>query len=58
MPVLVVAGQAGVGARMIGAVLPLCDNARGVVLIGWGRSIPEEAPDQVTVLLEKFLDSN
>ena len=56
MPVLVVAGEAGVGARMIDAVVPLCENARGVLLDGCGHYIPEEAPDRLAVLLEEFLE--
>jgi pimeloyl-ACP methyl ester carboxylesterase len=56
MPVLVVAGAAGVGARMIDAVVPLCDNARGVLLEGCGHYIPEEVPERLAVLLEEFLE--
>jgi pimeloyl-ACP methyl ester carboxylesterase len=57
MPVLVVAGASGVGARMIEAVVPLCDNARGVLLDGCGHYIPEEVPERLCVLLEEFLGS-
>ena len=55
MPVLVVAGDAGVGARMIQAIVPVCEQARGVVINACGHYIPEEAPEQLGELLLDFL---
>lgn len=55
MPVLVVVGDAGVGQRMIDAVLPLCERARGAVLKDCGHYIPEEAPDALVRVLMEFL---
>lgn len=55
MPVLVVVGASGVGPRMIDAVTPLCENARGVVLDRCGHYIPEEAPERLVALLEEFI---
>jgi pimeloyl-ACP methyl ester carboxylesterase len=54
MPVLVVGGASGVGARMVEALLPLCENARGVVFDECGHYIPEEAAPRLVPLLEDF----
>jgi pimeloyl-ACP methyl ester carboxylesterase len=53
-PVLVIAAAAGVGARMIDAITPLCENARGVVFDQCGHYIPEEAPQRLCAELKKF----
>ena len=53
-PVLVIAAAAGVGTRMIDAVTPVCENARGVVFDQCGHYIPEEAPQRLCAALETF----
>jgi pimeloyl-ACP methyl ester carboxylesterase len=53
-PVLVIAAAAGVGTRMIDAITPVCENARGVVFDQCGHYIPEEAPQRLCAALETF----
>jgi len=43
---------------MTGTALPLGANAPGIVFVGRGRSLPEDAPDPFAVLLEKFVESS
>jgi len=47
MPVLAIAGSAGVGPSMIDAVKRIADNVTGQVVEGCGHYVPEEAPDVV-----------
>jgi len=55
MPVLVIGGERGVGARMVEAIKPLCEHARGALFDRCGHYIPEEAPDRLAGLPEEFL---
>lgn len=56
MPVLVVAGEYGVGARMVDSLLPHCVRGHGVTLANCGHYVPEEASEQLLSLLLEFID--
>lgn len=56
MPVLAIAGAAGVGESMVDAVRMVADDARGAVYEGCGHYVPEEAPQRLLNDLIPFLD--
>jgi pimeloyl-ACP methyl ester carboxylesterase len=55
MPVLAVAGSAGVGPSMVEAVNRIAPNARGLIIEGCGHYVPEEAPGPLLDALGPFL---
>lgn len=55
MPVLAIAGSAGVGAAMIDPVKRIAANVRGVVIENCGHYVPEEAPERLLAELFDFL---
>lgn len=55
MPVLAIAGSAGVGAAMIDPVQRIAADARGVVIENCGHYVPEEAPDRLLAELFTFI---
>lgn len=55
MPVLAIAGAAGVGPTMVDAVRLVADDVRGSVYDGCGHYVPEEAPQRLLDDLRQFL---
>ncbi len=55
MPVLAIAGEAGVGASMVDAVRLVADDVQGAVYEGCGHYVPEEAPQRLLQDLIRFL---
>jgi pimeloyl-ACP methyl ester carboxylesterase len=55
MPVLAIAGSAGVGAAMIDPVHRIASDVRGVVIENCGHYVPEEAPERLLAVLFDFL---
>jgi len=56
MPVLAVAGSAGVGPSLVEAVKRIAPNTTGLVIEGCGHYVPEEAPGTLLEALEQFLN--
>ncbi len=55
MPVLAIAGSAGVGAAMVDPVHRIASNVRSVVIENCGHYVPEEAPERLLAELFDFL---
>jgi len=56
MPVLAVAGERSVGAKLADGLRPATSNLRSVVLPACGHFVPEERPRELSRLLVEFLE--
>ncbi len=54
MPVLAVAGSAGVGPSLVEAVKRIATNTTGLIVEGCGHYVPEEAPGALLAALDQF----
>jgi pimeloyl-ACP methyl ester carboxylesterase len=55
MPVLLVAGEKGIGRAMIDGLIDIGDNVTSQILPGVGHYVPDEAPQALVDCLNRFL---